>query len=88
MISNDLNHKTEAVACFQTKLITYLKDKHPNVEQIHYFSDGSGEQFKNCKNFANIIRHEQDYGLKCKWNFFATAHGKGAVDGVGAGINP
>lgn len=31
----------------------------------------------------NIYYHEEDFGLKAEWHFFATAHGKGPCDGVG-----
>ena len=75
MISNDLNHKTEAVASFQSKLITHLKQRHPNVTKVHYFSDGSGEQFKNYKNIANMIHHKQDLEVL---RFFCHVHGKGS----------
>lgn len=29
---------------------------------------------------------QDDNGVKCNWNFFATSHGKGAVDGIGGMI--
>ena len=86
MISDDLSHKTEAVATFQSKLIDYLKGKHPNVKKVYYFSDGCGGQFKNCKNFSNLIHHKLDYGLDAEWHFFATSHGKGPYDGIGGGL--
>ncbi|KAJ8943495.1 hypothetical protein NQ318_016275 [Aromia moschata] len=31
----------------------------------------------------NLLYHEEDFGIKAEWNFFATAHGKGACDGIG-----
>jgi hypothetical protein len=48
------------------------------------FSDGAGSQFKNryIYHFLPVLR-----GLfkikEVSWNFFASAHGKGPVDGVG-----
>lgn len=27
--------------------------------------------------------HEEEFGVKAEWNFFATAHGKNACDGLG-----
>lgn len=29
---------------------------------------------------------EDDFKMKIDWNFFATSHGKGAVDGIGATV--
>lgn len=31
----------------------------------------------------NLIRHEEDFGIKAEWHVHAT-HGKGVSDGVGA----
>ena len=51
---------------------------------MFYF--GSGAQYKNVKNFTNLLLHEQDFDLKSEWHFFATSHGKNASDGVGGTI--
>ena len=53
------------------------------VTKVFYFSDGSGAQYKNFKNFANLTFHKQDFGIEAEWHFFATSHGKNACDGVG-----
>ena len=50
---------------------------------IHYFSDGCGGQYKNCKNFYNVCLHEKEHGVKRTWEFFATSHGKSSSDGLG-----
>jgi len=44
-------------------------------------------QYKNYKNFSNLCYHEQDFGIKVEWNFFATSHGKSAGDGIGGTVN-
>ena len=36
--------------------------------------------------FSNLHAWEQDHGFKVKWNFFATSHGKGPVDGLGGSV--
>jgi len=55
----------------------------PNLKKIHYFSDGSAAQYKNKFNFVNVSFHDEDFGVQCDWNFFATSHGKNSCDGVG-----
>ena len=35
------------------------------------------------KKFANIHFHEKDFGIKAKWHFYATSHGKGICYGFG-----
>ena len=39
--------------------------------------------FKNRNNMFSISYSQKDYGIKITLVFFATSHGKGAVDGVG-----
>ena len=43
---------------------------------------------KNKSNFQNLLFHEKDFpkGVTAEWNFHATAHGKGACDGIGANL--
>lgn len=82
-ISDCLEHDTIAVYMFQRKLIEYLKKNFTTTKSIKYFSDGAPQQYKNKKNFKNLINHRKDFSISAEWNFFATAHGKGACDGVG-----
>ena len=85
MITDYMKHDVNAVYTFQKKLIADLKDesKIPQLEKIHYFSDGCGEQYKNKYNFTNLWHHEDDFKIKCEWNFFATSHGRNPCDGIG-----
>lgn len=80
------DHNSQFVRAIQINLINYIKEKYPWIQKILYFSDGSAAQFKNCVNFYYLANHEQYFGLKADWHYFATAHGKGAVDGVGGTI--
>jgi hypothetical protein len=82
-ISDCLKHNTITVYSFQTKLIPMIHSKHPNLTKIHYFTDGCGGQYKNKSNFLNLCYHQEDFGIKAEWNFFATSHGKNACDGIG-----
>ena len=55
-ISDHMTHNTVAVYAFVEKLINdYVKLYLPQIQKIHYFSDGPCAQFKNYKNFANLI---------------------------------
>ena len=38
------------------------------------------------KNFINLCHHEEDFGILAEWHFSATAHGKGACDGLGGTV--
>ena len=52
------------------------------MENIFYFLDGASSQYKNKFNFINLVEHENDFAVKAEWHFVATAHAKGACDGV------
>ena len=83
MVTDNLNHDTNAVATFQPRLINDLKGQVPGLRKINYWSDGAASQYKNKKNFANIANHQQNYGVDCEWNFWASCYGKGPWDGIG-----
>ena len=82
-----MTHDTVAAYVFVEKLINnYVKLYLRQLQKIHYFSDGSCAQYKNYKNFANLIFHVQDFGITTEWNFFATFHGKNLCHGVGGTV--
>jgi hypothetical protein len=45
-------------------------------------SDGAGAQYKNRKNLANLLHHEEDFGIYAEWHFTATSHGKLTCDAM------
>lgn len=58
----------------------------PEVVILKVWSDGPTSQFKNKYIAAMIPEFEKRFDLKIVWNYFATAHGKGCVDGIGATV--
>ena len=56
------------------------------IQNLFYFSDGCGGQYKNRKNFMNLFLHKQDFGLDAEWIFFATSHGKSPCDMIGGSV--
>lgn len=83
VVSDDINHTKHAVFAFNSAIIEDLKQTVA-FNHIHFWSDGCGAQFKNRFNMQNLMLHTHYYGVSADWNFFGTAHGKGAVDGLGA----
>ena len=53
---------------------------------INIFSDNPTSQFKQRFLFPNLHYWEQNHDISTTWNFFATCHGKGVVDGIGGTI--
>jgi hypothetical protein len=61
----------------------YVKP-NSNVRTVRMWSDGPSSQFKNHYMFHFLKLLCKRYNLNLtQWNFFASSHGKGAVDGVG-----
>ena len=56
------------------------------IQNLFYFSDGCGGQYKNYKNFMNLFLHKQDFRLDADWIFFATSHGKSSCDMIGGSV--
>lgn len=85
VISDNLNHDTVAVYEYQKITIHYLKSNF-TVKKVYYITDGAGQHFKNKNNMQNLLYHNKDFGISAEWHFYATAHGKGACDGIGANL--
>ena len=60
-ISDHMTHDTVAVVFVEKLLNDYVKLYLPQLQKIHYFSDGSCAQYKNYKNFPNLIFHVQGF---------------------------
>lgn len=87
IISDKLTHNKYDVYCFITTLVQQIKNQYGHFQNIFIFSDGSSSQFKNKFIGRSLPNFLVEFGCKyIEWNFFATSHGKGAVDGVGAVI--
>ena len=79
VISDDLNHTKYSIFIFMQCIFRSLQAKFPS---INVFSDGPTSQFKQRFLFSNLHYWEQDHDISIRWNFFATSHGKGVVDGL------
>ena len=84
VISDNLSHTKDSVITFIDKLISELVDSSVKVLQL--WSDGPSSQFKNCFIATAIPWVDKKYSVKLCWNFFASSHGKGPVDGIGGAI--
>lgn len=86
-ISPENQHNPEAIWAHLEPILKYIKNEHPNVSVIHFFSDGPTTQYRQKKNFYLFSRNLYDYGFSdATWSFFEAAHGKGAADGIGGAI--
>lgn len=88
VISDELHHDKKAVTTFLTAIVKDLEKKHPAMRELHVFSDGAASQFKNryIWFFLSTTLKETFPDVSTEWHYFATSHGKGAVDGVGGTV--
>lgn len=87
VITDSLTHSKIDVYIFITNIVQEIIAQYGNFENIYFFSDGSSCQFKNKFIVWSLTDFLVQFGCnKIEWNYFATSHGKGAVDGVGAVI--
>lgn len=59
-----------------TSVFKYM-DFLTDLKEKDVFSDGCAAQFKQCYLLSNLDVFELKYGLKIRWHFFASGHGKG-----------
>ena len=81
--SDNLNHSKETVLAYMDFLLENIPS---TVETVSIWSDGASSQFKNKYIAAAIPILQEKHKLKIRWNYFATSHGKGPVDGIGGSV--
>lgn len=86
LVSNCLDHGKTSVYTYMNILLKDLKISYPEIEEVQVFSDGASSQFKQKYLFSNLILLEKSCLVKLTWNYFATSHGKGTVDGIGGAV--
>lgn len=86
IISDCLQHDKFAVWVYLKEIIKYLKEVYPGLKKLNIFSDGCTSQFKNRYILNSLPILENISNINITWSFFATAHGKGAVDAIGGTI--
>ncbi len=77
VFSDCMLHNTVAVHEFLKLVIKHIFSLAPNLKKNTHFTDGAGSQYKNYKNFCNLLFHKKDFNVEAEWHFFATSHGKG-----------
>lgn len=82
-VSDNKVHAKETIVAYLWKLLSSLPS---TLRILKLWSDGPVSQFKN-KFMAALMSHfEEKFEIKIIWNYFATSHGKGCVDGLGATV--
>jgi len=86
-ISANLDHGPAGIWAHLKPIFGYIQENYPSAKHITFWSDGPSSQYKQKNNFARLCTEPFQYGFQSvSWNYFESAHGKGAADGVGAAI--
>lgn len=88
ILSDHMAHAANAVYCFTEQLMQYLKNIPGPVpiRTIHRFSDNCAAQYKCKMAFDHIPILNRKYNIDIRYHYTESGHGKGASDGLGAGI--
>lgn len=81
--SDDLVHSKDTIVAYIDKVLDGLPK---TVMIVSIWSDGPASQFKNRYIAAAIPALQKKHHITIRWNFFATSHGKGPVDGIGGAV--
>ena len=86
-ISSCLRHDAAAVWAYLRPVLQQLRETHPLVTMLHFFSDGPTTQYRNKDNFYFLSTETHALGFDAAtWNFFESGHGKGAPDAIGGAL--
>ena len=76
-----MNHDKYAVLVFLEQISDRFKNLHPNITitRKYFRSDGAGQHFKQKYTICSMSLMKEEI----EWDFSATSHGKGDIDGLG-----
>ena len=83
IVSDNPDHSKETVGAYVDMILETIP---ASVKSVSIWSDGPASQFKNRYIAAALHTLQAKYKLLIYWNFFATSHGKGPVDGIGGAV--
>ncbi|XP_071943945.1 uncharacterized protein [Antedon mediterranea] len=83
LVSDNLVHSKETVVSYIDEVLEQLPE---TVTFVSLWSDGPASQFKNRFIVAAIQPLQAKHKVTLRWNYFATSHGKGPVDGIGGSV--
>ena len=83
IINDHLKHDKTPIGVFMDQLFSL---KNPDINTIKVCSDRPNSQFKNKYVMGSLDLLSKKHDIDIIWNFSATSHGKGPVDGVGATV--
>ena len=82
LISNSTkDDKFSVITCLEI-LVQEIISMMPDANENTFFSDDAASQFKNRFLLQHLTTMMEQTGVDFEWNYFASFHGKGVVDGT------
>ena len=85
-ISAEGSHTFATSLTFILRMLLMLQEMLPQLEVVHFISDGPSSQYRNRTVVETITRFQEISQLKCSWTWLEAGHGKGPCNGVGGGL--
>ena len=83
-ISDCTRHDAAAIWACILPVLRCIRQRHPAVQHLHFWSDGPVTQYKNKYNLFLASKLLFEHGFRgSSWNYFEAGHGKGPADAVG-----
>nr|XP_053604393.1 uncharacterized protein LOC128671702 [Plodia interpunctella] len=77
-------HQPAAIWAHLHPILTLIRQNYPEIDIIHFFSDGPFSQYRQKLNFFLACTKTFVYGFQYfTWSYFEAGHGKGPADGIG-----
>jgi hypothetical protein len=83
VVSDEMSHSANTVNAIIENIMPEIKSLVPNLDFLHYWTDGPTSQYRNKQIFYTVANHKDLYGISARWNYFEVGHGKGPRDGLG-----
>lgn len=84
VVSPHTEHTIEEILPYLTNLFDEYIKEDCGITEVLIYSDGARQQFKTNKMMRSLEWLTQTFKVQFHWNFMASYHGKGRVDGIGA----
>jgi hypothetical protein len=83
-LSDCTRHDPSAIWASLLPVLRSLRDKHPNLQYLHFWSDGPVTQYRHKNNLllASQLIYREGFKGSTR-NYFAAGHGKGAAYAIG-----
>ena len=84
LVVTDSNDKGKgSIYAFLHEIMKKTKSLFKDSKYFVFYTDGPSSEFKNRFAMKMLNEFSVMYNIEMRWQYFATSHGKGVVDGIG-----